>query len=645
MSAWAPRANPFLHFCPLAAGMTVLLGSFGAVRAQEKTRPKAAQETLPRIVANRNLKAAGELRDGVLTVSLEIRGGAWYPDADSGPSLPVQAFAEEGRAPEIPGPMLRVPGGTEFHATIRNLLEKSAALVYGLHQRPGGATEPLEIPPGKAREVQFKVTAPGTYYYWATTTDRPLRRRFGVDSQLSGALIVDPPGEAVADRVFVIGLWVDPGSPGDPGRNAQEILVTNGKSWPYTERLTYEAGQTVRWRWINSTVLDHPMHLHGSYFRVTGQGDGEADVDLPAEKQRQVVTERIDVGETRSFTWLPPREGRWLFHCHILAHMSAEYRYIDPVTLDPAVGMHYAAEDSIGLGGLVLGITVLPGGKATIPAPRAMQPRELTLLVRERPVTDRSQAATVFQLQEGPQAPPLEAATIPGPPLVLTQGEPVEITVVNQLRERTAIHWHGIELESYYDGVPGWGGLGMEITPPIEPGNSFVARFAPPRAGTFIYHTHWHNFLQLTGGLYGPLIVLKPGEKFDPETDKIVVIGLGGPYDFKSPILLNGSAQPEPLRLKAGVKYRLRFINITPNNAGLQVSLVGGGSTSVRWRAVAKDGADLPPAQAIEQEARQVVSVGETYDFEFEPTAKGDLRLEVLRPFNRTWAVVEVQVR
>jgi hypothetical protein len=92
------------------------------------------------------------------------------------------------------------------------------------------------------------------------------------------------------------------------------------------------------------------------------------------------------------------------------------------------------------------------------------------------------------------------------------------------------------------------------------------------------------------------------------------------------------------------VKYRLRFINITPNSSALQVSLLGG-SSPVRWRAVAKDGADFPPAQVIEQDARQVISVGEAYDFEFEPATKGDLRLEVLRPFNRTWAVAEVHVR
>ena len=159
-----------------------------------------------------------------------------------------------------------------------------------------------------------------------------------------------------------------------------------------------------------------------------------------------------------------------------------------------------------------------------------------------------------------------------------------------------------------------------------------------------MYHTPWHNFLQLVGGLYGPLIVLPPGQTFDPETDRVVMIGLGGSHDSGSPLLLNGSTQPEPLRLKAGLKYRFRLINITPNNPTLQVSLLAG-TSPVRWRAVAKDGMDLPPAQALERDARQVVSVGETFDFEFKPAMKGDLRLEVLRPGNRTLAVTEVQVR
>jgi hypothetical protein len=51
----------------------------------------------------------------------------------------------------------------------------------------------------------------------------------------------------------------------------------------------------------------------------------------------------------------------------------------------------------------------------------------------------------------------------------------------------------------------------------------------------------------------------------------------------------------------------------------------------VQWRAIAKDGADLPPNQATPRPATLTISVGETYDFEYEPTGAGDLRLDVLR--------------
>jgi FtsP/CotA-like multicopper oxidase with cupredoxin domain len=118
---------------------------------------------------------------------------------------------------------------------------------------------------------------------------------------------------------------------------------------------------------------------------------------------------------------------------------------------------------------------------------------------------------------------------IPGPTLALTKGEPVEITLVNQLPEATAIHWHGMELDSFYDGVHGWSGAGTRVTTMIEPGASFVVRFTPPQSGTFMYHTHLHDRVQLTSGLYGAMIVLEPGETLDEGTDHVVVIGRGGP--------------------------------------------------------------------------------------------------------------------
>ena len=77
-----------------------------------------------------------------------------------------------------------------------------------------------------------------------------------------------------------------------------------------------------------------------------------------------------------------------------------------------------------------------------------------------------------------------------------------------------------MEIESYYDGVAGWTGTSDHPSPAILPGTPFVARMTPPRAGTFIYHTHWHDDVQLVNGVYGPLIVLEKGEQYDPEHDK-----------------------------------------------------------------------------------------------------------------------------
>ena len=199
-----------------------------------------------------------------------------------------------------------------------------------------------------------------------------------------------------------------------------------------------------------------------------------------------------------------------------------------------------------------------------------------------------------------------------------------------------------MELESYYDGVADWGAHGNDVTPMIKPGDSFRVRFTPPRAGTFMYHTHLHDLVQLSGGLYGPLIVIEPGAKFDPAHDHIVVLSRGGPGPSEGPVLFNGSLTPPVLRWRTGRRYRLRFINITAFD-GISVALLGP-EKQLQWRAVAKDGADLPPAQAVMEEAKGLTLSGETYDFEYRPTEAGNLQLEVShRRVNKVVQQIEVQ--
>jgi len=265
----------------VAAAVGVLLVSFSCAWAQNTAGSEASRVTLPRIEANGNLSPAGQLQDGLLTIRLEIREGDWYPEAETGPSVAVQAFAEEGRALQIPGPLIRVPEGTEVRATVRNALDKATARLYGLHGRPGEATQPFEIPAGDVREVRFKLTTPGTYHYWATTTGRPMERRFFADSQLSGALVVDPPGDTSADRVFVIGIWLDPGVRGASPRNGQNGRASTARSPPRrnASRATSTGSSAVSpWSPESTTSRprDGPMRRQRSWHWNRGRRDRRA---------------------------------------------------------------------------------------------------------------------------------------------------------------------------------------------------------------------------------------------------------------------------------------------------------------------------------------------------------------------------------
>jgi FtsP/CotA-like multicopper oxidase with cupredoxin domain len=183
-----------------------------------------------------------------------------------------------------------------------------------------------------------------------------------------------------------------------------------------------------------------------------------------------------------------------------------------------------------------------------------------------------------------------------------------------------------MELESLYDGVAGWSGAGSNMAPLIAPGDSFVAVFTPPRAGTFIYHTHMDETVQLGTGMYGPLIVVEPGARFDPATDIPVVIG-GAVDNDTAAATIDGRRHPPARAFAAGTTYRLRFINILAADV-LAVRLVND-STPVTWTPVAKDGADVQPNVRRPVAATFRIGVGETYDFEWTPPRPMDAELLV----------------
>jgi FtsP/CotA-like multicopper oxidase with cupredoxin domain len=271
-----------------------------------------------------------------------------------------------------------------------------------------------------------------------------------------------------------------------------------------------------------------------------------------------------------------------------------------------------------GMAGLVLGIHSVERAHAAADAATAAAPtRHLRLFAQQAPaVSDRLMRPSGYVLARDREPRP-DSVSVPGPPLLLTRGETTAITVINRTGELTTVHWHGMELESIYDGVAGWSGAGSNLAPLIAPGDSFTVTFTPPRAGTFIYHTHMDEGMQLATGAYGPLLVLEPGERFEPATD--IELMLGRAVDAgANRHALNGRSEPPPIDVTVGTTYRLRIISMLPA-APVAVDLRTADGL-LEWRPLAKDGALLPAAlRRSGPAAIDGMGVGETYDFLWTP--------------------------
>lgn len=601
----------------LLAGASLLVLLLGA---------RAPRSLADDATTNDHRGMAGDLRDGEYALALELRRATWHPNAPSELAVDVPAFAEAGRPASVPGPLVRVPAGTRLRITVHNGLDQRAT-VHGLHDHDG-TRDSVVLAPGESREVRFVAARAGTFAYFARTTDSPTLLGRRDDSQLVGAFIVDPAGTDpraanARERLLVITAWDDslpnPASPYGP----RQVYAINGRSWPFTERLEYAEGDSIRWRVLNLSQHAHPMHLHGTYFRVTSRGRPFADTALGGAS-RLAVTEFLGPGATMAMAWKAERGGNWLFHCHTINHIDEALR-LGAAAERNAHADHGTATDV--MAGLVIAISVRPATAtgAVAAAPR----RRLRLVVTERAGAGGGRPSLAYVLQRSAREPAPDSLELPGSTLELRQGEPTAITVVNRSRQPTAVHWHGMELESFYDGVAGWSGAGARVAPVIAPGDSFVAHMTPPRAGTFIYHTHAGELAQLTGGLYGAMIVRPRGNGAHPP-ERVVVLS-DSTADVlvgrTPPSMVNGRREPAPIELLAGVTYRLRFISIGAVTRK-QVRLLDGEAV-LRWTPVAKDGAEWPLAGRVESVADQVLAAGETLDVLLTPARAGDLVLEV----------------
>ncbi|QYJ00701.1 copper resistance system multicopper oxidase [Thalassovita mediterranea] len=137
--------------------------------------------------------------------------------------------------------------------------------------------------------------------------------------------------------------------------------------------------------------------------------------------------------------------------------------------------------------------------------------------------------------------------TLPAPLIRFREGEEVTLNVTNRLKADTSIHWHGLLVPFYMDGVPG------VSFPGIKPGETFQYKFAVPQSGTYWYHSH--SGLQEQQGHYGPLIIDPAGA--DPVT-----------YDREYVMVLSDWSFEHPHRIFEKLKASAETYNFNQRTLG-----------------------------------------------------------------------------
>jgi FtsP/CotA-like multicopper oxidase with cupredoxin domain len=500
--------------------------------------------------------------------------------------------------------------------------------------------------PGASREFRFVAATAGGWYYWAGSAATAVPTS-DADGQLVGAMIVDSAGGAAPkgeDRILVLTRWNPTGSPDNQGF---QLNAFNGRSWPTTERLTYTVNDSVRWYVINASDITHEMHLHGFFFLIEDRGLAIDSVVPPLPlTARMRVTSVMRPGEWIRIAWSPDRPGNWLFHCHLLTHMSGAQR-LDRMAETRAAAEkrdhhtdtkgNHAAHD---MGGLVMALDVRPSRERPAAAPPPPPARTLRLFANQRPGRFGDKPGYGFILQDGATPPAADSIRIPGSPLILTKGEPVQIVVHNRLTIPISVHWHGLELDSYFDGVGGFSGEGRRIAPMIAPKDSFIVRLAPPRAGTYMYHIHGERGEELASGLYAHLVVADPATPFDPKREPLFAFADGGPGE-DNPIFINGSASPDTLELVTGTTYRFRLIYIASNDVYMSTLRGPNGVVPARFSGI--DGFDTPNAPPRPIQAP--TGPGHTRDVSVRFDSPGDYALVAVRTTGGPATTAPIRVR
>ena len=222
-----------------------------------------------------------------------------------------------------PGPTIEVVEGDKVRIFVTNKLPEHTTIHWHGQRLPngmdgvGGLTQP-QIPVGKTYVYEFEAKRPGTFMYHPHA-DEMTQMAMG----MMGFWVTHPKNPALhrvdRDFVFLLNAYdIEPGT-STPKINTMldfNLWTWNSRAFPGIDSLAVRLGDRVRIRIGNLTMTNHPIHLHGHEFEVTGTDGGW----VPKSARWPEVTTDVAVGQLRAIEFDATELGDWAFHCHKAHH-------------------------------------------------------------------------------------------------------------------------------------------------------------------------------------------------------------------------------------------------------------------------------------------------------------------------------------
>ncbi|KQV37807.1 multicopper oxidase family protein [Massilia sp. Root335] len=236
------------------------------------------------------------------------------------PGMKANLWGYNGQSP---GPTIEVVEGDKVRIFVTNKLPEATTIHWHGQILPNGMdgvaglVQPA-IAPGKTFVYEFVARHAGTFMYHPHS-DEMTQMAMG----MMGFWVTHPkdPRRQAVDRDFVFLLNAYDIAPGNYTPNVNTMLdfnlwTINSRAFPGTDPMVVRKDDKVRIRMGNLTMTNHPFHIHGHRFEVTGTDGGW----IPPSARWPEVTVDIGVGQMRAIEFVADNPGDWAFHCHKSHH-------------------------------------------------------------------------------------------------------------------------------------------------------------------------------------------------------------------------------------------------------------------------------------------------------------------------------------